>query len=184
MSIVPASEDKAMVLVLPITYINKFLVMKDSIYNYNWDQYFQPAKISDDIFNITSTDSMGTYRMEPRRHVVKKGETLSAIGRKYSTTATTIANLNKISLNSTLRVGQSLIVGYKKIFIPKPKQDTTNVQSDTLIRQDTATLKMIPLDTVASKLAPSSTPSQSILLQKDTMPVRAIETKPNDITNP
>lgn len=182
MSIVPASEDKAMVLVLPVTYINKFLVMKDSIYNYNTDQYFQPAKISDDIFNITSTDSMGTYRMEPRRHVVKKGETLSAIARKYSTTAATIANLNKISLNATLRVGQSLIVGYKKIFVPKPKQDTAAVHSDTLIKQDTATLKQIPLDTVVSKHAPIQT--QAILPQKDTMSVRAIETKQNNITNP
>lgn len=43
-------------------------------------------------------------------HTVKKGESLSIIGRKYGTTPDKIAKLNKISKNSPIRPGQKLRV--------------------------------------------------------------------------
>ncbi len=184
MSIVPATEDMAMVLILPANHINKFLLMKDSIYNYNPDQYFKPARVSEDIFNVAMSDSSGTYRMEPRRHVVKSGETLSAIARKYSTTATTIANLNKISLNSTLRIGQSLIVGYKKIFVPKPKQDTADNQNDTLINQGSSVLKNTQTDTFQSILSPLDGSPQSKVVVGDSVTTKTSDVKPADMIVP
>lgn len=43
-------------------------------------------------------------------HTVKRGETLSSIASKYRTTATAIAQKNRISTRSTLRIGQKLRV--------------------------------------------------------------------------
>jgi len=43
-------------------------------------------------------------------HIVRSGENLGIIARKYGTTVTNICNLNKISSKSTLKVGQRLIV--------------------------------------------------------------------------
>ncbi len=142
------------------------------------------AEVSEDIFNVAMSDSSGTYRMEPRRHVVKSGETLSAIARKYSTTATTIANLNKISLNSTLRIGQSLIVGYKKIFVPKPKQDTADNQNDTLINQGSSVLKNTQTDTFQSILSPLDGSPQSKVVVGDSVTTKTSDVKPADMIVP
>lgn len=43
-------------------------------------------------------------------HTVKKGETLSAIARKYGTTVANICKLNKITTKSILRIGQRVVV--------------------------------------------------------------------------
>ena len=43
-------------------------------------------------------------------HVVKKGETLSSIAKKYNTTVDKICKLNRIKKNKTLKIGQKLIV--------------------------------------------------------------------------
>jgi membrane-bound lytic murein transglycosylase D len=45
-----------------------------------------------------------------RRHTVKKGETLGAIARKYQITAAEIAQSNKLKLQTSLRVGQDLMI--------------------------------------------------------------------------
>ena len=43
-------------------------------------------------------------------HVVKKGDTLSSIARKYGTTVSNICKLSNISAKSTLRIGQRVVV--------------------------------------------------------------------------
>ena len=43
-------------------------------------------------------------------HVVKKGDTLSGIAKRYGTTVNKICKLNNISAKKTLRIGQKLIV--------------------------------------------------------------------------
>jgi len=43
-------------------------------------------------------------------YTVQKGDTLYGLARRYGTTAQTLANLNGISLNSILRIGQKLKV--------------------------------------------------------------------------
>ena len=41
-------------------------------------------------------------------HIVKKGDTLSAIARRYGTTTKLLCQKNKIKTTSTLRLGQKL----------------------------------------------------------------------------
>lgn len=138
-SIVPVSND-TMSLILPVNYINKFLMEKDSICNYQRDSFFNNAVIAESIFNkgvtISSTDSCD-YRMEARYHIVKAGESLSIIARKYGTNITELAHLNKININTTIHPNQKILIGYRKIPIPKPvtvPKDSTKTQPlDSLV---------------------------------------------------
>jgi len=43
-------------------------------------------------------------------HIVKKGDTLSGIAKKYGTTVSKICKLNGISEKTVLKIGQKLIV--------------------------------------------------------------------------
>jgi membrane-bound lytic murein transglycosylase D len=59
-------------------------------------------------------------------HTIKQGETLSHLARRYHTTATRIAKLNKMSLKATLHVGQRLKVPFNekaaRSAVSKPKR--------------------------------------------------------------
>jgi len=119
-NIIPQSEDP-MYLTLPEGYSIAFELMKDSIYNYNTDQYFTPASIAieESMLKSSSTSSSssgnGNNKSQPKIHVVKSGESLSIIARKYRTTASELAKMNKMSVNTTIHPGKKLIVGYNKV---------------------------------------------------------------------
>ncbi len=51
---------------------------------------------------------------EKRYHTVKKGETLSAIGRKYGMTVAQLRKLNGLSQDQTVRAGQKLLVSAER----------------------------------------------------------------------
>ncbi|HBG72033.1 MAG: hypothetical protein A2W93_10805 [Bacteroidetes bacterium GWF2_43_63] len=64
-----------------------------------------------------STSSQGDYKGSTANgtavgnyYIVKKGDTLSAIARKYGTTVDKLCSLNKINKNSVLRLGQKVRV--------------------------------------------------------------------------
>ena len=75
--------------------------------------------------------------MEARYHIVKAGESLSIIARKYGTNITELAHLNKININTTIHPNQKILIGYRKIPIPKPvtvPKDSTKTQPlDSLV---------------------------------------------------
>ncbi len=56
-----------------------------------------------------SGDQAPTYKSAVW-HKIRSGETLSSIARKYGTTVTAVARMNKLSVRSTLRIGQRLRV--------------------------------------------------------------------------
>ena len=60
--------------------------------------------------NSTGSTSNAFVAGAVQHHRVRSGDTLSAIARRHGTTARRIAELNNISVNSTLRVGQNLRV--------------------------------------------------------------------------
>lgn len=131
--IIPISND-TMAITLPIKYINQYVLLKDSIANYQRDSFFNSAVVAESIFNtgntITTTDSC-EFRLEARYHIVKSGESLSIIARKYGTNITELARLNKISINTTIHPNQRILVGYRKIPVPKPPVNTTPADSAT-----------------------------------------------------
>ena len=148
-SIIPQSED-AMYLTIPVEYSIAFELMKDSIYNYNVEQFFPPPSISfDEKMPIASSSTEnGNYKLQPKTHVVKSGESLSVIARKYRTTTSELAKMNNINVGTTIHAGKKLIVGYNKIPVPSPKPtttdsakivlDTTKTVSDTLVQTNKA----------------------------------------------
>jgi membrane-bound lytic murein transglycosylase D len=116
--------------------------MKDSIYKYNTEQFFpQPSIFIDEKQQIASTEN-ANYKLHPKTHLIKNGESLSTIARKYRTTVSELTRMNKINAKTTIYPGKKLVVGYNKIAVPKPKPsftdsvkitlDTTKILSDTL----------------------------------------------------
>ncbi len=132
--IIPIS-DNIMSITLPVKYINQYVLLKDSIANYQRDSLFKNAVVAESIFNtgstVNTTDSC-EFRLETRYHIVKSGESLSIIARKYSTNITELARLNKISINSTIHPNQRILVGYRKIPVPKPPVNTTNPDTTSI----------------------------------------------------
>ncbi|GAB5563330.1 MAG: peptidoglycan DD-metalloendopeptidase family protein [Winogradskyella sp.] len=55
-------------------------------------------------------DALASLVKERKIYVVKRGDTLSRISRRNNTTITSICRTNKIKKNSTLRIGQKLIL--------------------------------------------------------------------------
>jgi len=64
----------------------------------------QPLQSSGSSSNIANSGA----NIQTSIHTVQKGDTLYALARRYGTTAKDLANLNGISLNSILRIGQRL----------------------------------------------------------------------------
>lgn len=65
-------------------------------------------------FNINShygqSDAQSVAASQAQIHIVKKGDTLGALARKYHTTVKKICQMNHISATSTLRLGQRIRV--------------------------------------------------------------------------
>ena len=65
-------------------------------------------------FNIYShygqTDKESSQTTERVVHIIRSGDTLGAIARKYHTTVARLCSLNGISANKTLRIGQRIVV--------------------------------------------------------------------------
>lgn len=58
----------------------------------------------------TREEAIAAEIAEPRFHKVRRGDTLSEIGQRYNLGIASLCKLNKISRNSTLRIGQTLQV--------------------------------------------------------------------------
>lgn len=66
--------------------------------------------------------------------VVRKGDTMSALAKRYAVRSADIANWNKIKLNATLKPGQTLVVYQQPVAAPHKKQGNTP-QANTRLRK-------------------------------------------------
>ena len=71
-------------------------------------------------FNQQITSLPASKRVLIREHVVRKGDTIGAIARKYGTSIAQLALANDLGNQKVLRVGQSLIVPMSGITPPQP----------------------------------------------------------------
>jgi membrane-bound lytic murein transglycosylase D len=111
--------DKATYLYLPKDLIGDFLVMEDSIYNYN-------GKSVTEISNSDATASS---------HTVKSGEYLSAIATKYNVTVADLKKWNSLKSNSVYK-GQVI-----KVKMDEPSNNTTDVAVTTVAKKEETTVK-------------------------------------------
>lgn len=104
--IIPAVRGRSYSLVLPLTEVGKFLdhepaiMGKDTIY---LAEYMSPIK----------NGEIPTFVIDSKTHVVKSGENLSIIAKKYNVTVKQLIKWNNIKNPSKLRVGQKLEVFFK-----------------------------------------------------------------------
>lgn len=102
LSIIPATT-KAYPLTLPMERITEFIEMQDSIFAKD-SLYLGDYIIHANIEKKRNEAPPATY------HVVKKGDTLGAIARKYGRTVKQLMNWNGIKNANSLRIGQRLRV--------------------------------------------------------------------------
>lgn len=88
--------------------IIRFLDMKDSIYAYEHDVYFEPLTPYINIFTGTPNSSDTKKKM----HTVKSGETLSKIALKYGLSVEELKKMNKLKSNY-IKPKSRLVVGYE-----------------------------------------------------------------------
>ena len=83
--------------------ILRFIELEDSVYQYKYEELFTPMKTYEALF---ASGKQGEDLLDV--YVVKKGDSLSSIAKKYGTTARKIADYNKLKNINTLSVGQRL----------------------------------------------------------------------------
>ena len=130
-----AGDESPVALTLPVEYIIPFELMKDSISEYRKDLYFSTQIVKYE--PALSSVKNGDYQLQPKTHIVKKGESLNIIAKKYHTSVAEINKLNKLKPSAVIHPGQRLVVGHTKIAIPKPRQDDFS-QPKTLAESDLA----------------------------------------------
>jgi len=84
--------------------IVRFIELEDSVYLYNYDNFFSSLKVNEGPFTeiVNAADYKNMY------HTVKKGETLGSIAAKYRTTVKKIAAYNNMKNINKLSIGQKI----------------------------------------------------------------------------
>ncbi|WP_299519074.1 peptidoglycan DD-metalloendopeptidase family protein [Winogradskyella sp.] len=72
--------------------------------------YHNSRRLSKLALYETKEEALSSLEKQRKVYVVRKGDTLSRISRRNNTTITAICRTNKIQRNSTLRIGQKLIL--------------------------------------------------------------------------
>jgi len=96
-----------------------------------------------------------------RYHVVKKGDTLSVIARKYGVSVPDLTQANKISVKTSLRVGQELLVPMSGARMPPP--------SGTAVASNVAAPSTPPSPRAAAQTTPQANPAVYRVKRGDTL---------------
>jgi membrane-bound lytic murein transglycosylase D len=129
-NLVPCTDDETSVLWLPKEYATKFYMKEEEFYAANIPVKEEVAKI---IMAAAPIDAS-----VKKTHIVKKGEHLSLIARKYDCTAAEIKSWNKLQ-NHQLQAGQKLVIytpassNTPKIVSASPATTGTSVAQPTSV---------------------------------------------------
>ena len=144
-NVIPAYEE-AYPLRLKMPDIVRFIENKDSVHAFQYDTFFIPLKVYENMFTGKTDPSVKTQNVY---HYVKNGETLSQIAARYQLSVYELKKMNRLT-NNTLKVKQRLLVGYKaaaqsasttqKTEVATTQVNTTNAAtSDNLTASNTST---------------------------------------------
>ena len=105
--IIPATDTTPYVLRMPTQYVIDFVGKEKEIYAYQTQEAIDKAKVLEQAQKVAVEQPKASSKA--KYHVVKSGETLSSIARKYNTTVVKIKKLNnlksdKIKIKQKLRV--------------------------------------------------------------------------------
>lgn len=114
--IIPADTNEHFTLTLPYDKVGLFITNEDSIYSYLRN-------------NTLNSNVVIETREIKKTHTVKKGETLSAISRKYHCSVSDIKTWNHLR-SGNVSPGKKLVI-YTQEVIPVAKPASTSVNTDT-----------------------------------------------------
>ncbi len=142
-------------LVLPSLQAYAYVANEDTIVSHNASRYATRDVVEPATGTTTQgSDSRGEYIDETtvKYHKVRKGETLSSIARKYSTTVAALRRDNGLGRKAGVRRGQSLkILSTTRRYVEKAPADTTAAAATLPAPADTtATTAAAPADTTAA----------------------------------
>lgn len=113
-NVIPNNTDKPYVLNIPREYTAMFLSNEEAIYNFRTPEQLRQEVLAAQVEETTI-------------HVVRSGENLGAIARKYRTSVAEIQRLNNMR-GTVIRIGQRLIVsGSVHVAVPVPSSDNVHV---------------------------------------------------------
>ena len=97
--VIPASESNTFTLRLPNQYINDFITNEDSIYAYKTQAGIDQEKIAEEVKKVSDRTV----------HVVKKGESLGNIAKRYRTSTSNIKRWNNMK-SDVIHPGQKITI--------------------------------------------------------------------------
>lgn len=91
--------------------IIRFLESRDSVHAYQYETFFAPLKIYENMFTGRTDPNVKSQNIY---HTVQKGETLSKIANRYHLSVYELKKMNRLASN-TIKPKQRLLVGYKAV---------------------------------------------------------------------
>lgn len=89
---------------IPVPLIRDWITYEDSIYKLDSILFYKPNNLAS-----ASKSNLTNYTNEGQTHIVRSGETLSAIGKKYGVSVNDLMKWNNLR-TTRLRIGQKLVV--------------------------------------------------------------------------
>lgn len=125
MDMIPATQDRYS-LKLPLTYINDFIALEDSISNYKKEEYFGEGRVK----NGQIANGEVEYRERIAYHKVRKNETWASISKRYGVSVKQLKSWNKkASKRKYLKVGELLKVHQKEAYRKETKTEENQTPS-------------------------------------------------------
>lgn len=114
---------------LPVQSIKQWIVFEDSIYRLDSLIYTLPSGQDTNANGRIETSQLS---LSKTIHIVRSGESLSVIARKYGTTVSKLMDWNNLT-STNLRVGQRIAVYGQNAIVPDntKKEEKTEYQTDT-----------------------------------------------------
>ncbi|MEE1143552.1 MAG: transglycosylase SLT domain-containing protein [Bacteroidales bacterium] len=126
MDMIPGSQDRYS-LKLPLTYINDFISLEDSISNYKKEEYFGESKVK----NSQIANGEIEYRERIVYHKIRKNETWASISKRYGVSVKQLKSWNKkASKRKYLRVGDLLTIHRKEAYRKEVKTEETQTPTN------------------------------------------------------
>ena len=104
--LIPGSK-KSCILRLPTHGISAFIAAGDSVYNYKSDELFTNRR--EVAVNQTASRTSRTSSSKAKTVVIRRGDTLSTIAKRYGTTVSKLKRLNGIK-GTSIRAGKRIRV--------------------------------------------------------------------------
>lgn len=152
--IIPAYKDSYPLLLPPLKAV-EFATLHDSIHNYNYATYFTSMQVVD-IESQNNNPALNVSRLKKNTHLVKYGETLSSISKKYGVSINELKYLNKIR-GKQVSPGRQLVVGFspiekklakgtndtiKKAFVAVDSNNSTRPIIDSTFKKNVASIPL------------------------------------------